>query len=256
MDLSWILGHARIAFYASPSPLSIPLLSSPKPASLLDLCKSITPPCTLNPLLFNGHLQTIWTAVKSQACPLHYHRRIFSCPDPSYPGTFAVDFATDTPAAVPDASLPERTTYFSEDEWAAVGKQSTRPLLIALHGLSGGSHELYLRHVLAPLVDADQPEEQRWDALVVNARGCAKSKITTGVLFNARATWDVCEVVRWAREQWPERKIFAVGFSLGANILTNVCNINGVLVLVILFSRVLCCVVCARGLICLNLVPW
>ena len=80
--------------------------------------------------------------------------------------------------------------------------------------------------MLAPLIDPAQPEETRWDALVVNARGCAMSKITTGVLFNARATWDAREVIRWARETWPDRKIFAVGFSLGANILTNVCIVG------------------------------
>lgn len=228
MDISWIFGHARTEFFAPTDSLSIPLIASPKPVTLLDLCKSITPPCVLNPLLFNGHLQTIWTAVKSQACPLHYRRRIFSCPDPSYPGTFAVDFATDSPAASEDSSLPPRTTHFPESEWTDVGKDTKRPLLIALHGLSGGSHELYLRHVLAPLVDPAQPEEKRWDALVVNARGCAMSKITTGVLFNARATWDAREVVRWARETWPDRKIFAVGFSLGANILTNVGSLNAI----------------------------
>jgi len=135
-----------------------------------------------------------------------------------------VDFATDSPASTTDTTLPERTTYFSEAEWTEAQRDSKRPLLIALHGLSGGSHELYLRHVLAPLVDPAQPEGRRWDAIVVNARGCAMSKITTGVLFNARATWDVRDVVRWAREIWPERQIYAVGFSLGANILTNVCR--------------------------------
>jgi predicted alpha/beta-fold hydrolase len=28
-------------------------------------------------------------------------------------------------------------------------------------------------------------------------------------------------VVNWAREKWPERRLFGAGFSLGANILTN-----------------------------------
>ena len=50
------------------------------------------------------------------------------------------------------------------------------------------------------------------------------SKITSGVLYNARATWDVRQLVTWAREKWPRRKLFGCGFSLGANILVNVCR--------------------------------
>ena len=51
-------------------------------------------------------------------------------------------------------------------------------MLVTLHGLSGGSHEVYLSHVLRPIVDAG------WEAFVVNSRGCAKCKITSGVLLS------------------------------------------------------------------------
>jgi predicted alpha/beta-fold hydrolase len=64
-----------------------------------------------------------------------------------------------------------------------------KPMLIILHGLSGGSHEIYLRHAIAPLI-----EQGNWEICVVNSRGCAMSKITTGILYNARATWDVRQV--------------------------------------------------------------
>lgn len=90
-------------------------------------------------------------------------------------------------------------------------------MVVVLHGLSGGSHEIYLRHVLKPLAEAG------WEGCVVNSRGCAGSGITTGLLYNARATWDVRQVVEWLRERFPNRPLFGVGFSLGANILVNVC---------------------------------
>ena len=82
---------------------------------------------------------------------------------------------------------------------------------------SGGSHEVYLRHAIAPLV-----KEGKWEICVVNSRGCAMSKITSGVLYNARATWDVRQAVKWLRSKYPNRPLFGLGFSLGANILTNV----------------------------------
>jgi len=46
--------------------------------------------------------------------------------------------------------------------------------------------------------------------------------ITTGVLYNARATWDIRQVVKWLGEKFPNRPLFGLGFSLGANILVNV----------------------------------
>ena len=149
-----------------------------------------------------------------------------------------------------EGKLYPRTTYFTEDEWkqegAGAGSLDRKPMLVVLHGLSGGSHEVYLRHVIAPLVphgtkDASsspvigeaeggsgtRTEETTdqglgWEVIVLNARGCARSKITSNILFNARATWDVRQMVSWLREKFPNRPLFGIGFSLGANILTNV----------------------------------
>jgi hypothetical protein len=249
---SW-LGHAKINFDAAERTIPIPLLSEKKTnqeanghpnsttdltapginsQSFLDLCKETTPPCHLNPLLFNGHMQTCWTAVKGLDIPITYKRKIFESTSTLYGdgGSFAVDFVVPTPKSAlhthikddPALALPPRTTYFSDEEFSSLGSYDQKPLLIMLHGLAGGSHEIYLRHVLKPLCLDVASEDERWEALVVNARGCAHSKITSSVLYNARATWDVRQVVQWARETWPKRKLFAIGFSLGANILTNV----------------------------------
>lgn len=207
-----------------------------KNISLAELCKESTPSkCQLNPLLFNGHLQTAWTAVKNDDVPVYYKRWTFESVNPSYSGSFEVDFVVapydasaaagcessdtgSTSAASADVNrgLPERTTFFSEKEFAALPSNDTKPMLVVLHGLSGGSHELYLRHTVQPLV------QQGWEACVVNFRGCAQSKITSSILYNARATWDIRQFVRWAREKFPSRSLFGIGFSLGANILTNV----------------------------------
>ncbi|KAF2085764.1 AB-hydrolase YheT [Saccharata proteae CBS 121410] len=216
MDLSWILGHAQTSYYNHPSPINLQTKSGAK-ISLPDLVQSVTPPCQLNPLLFNGHLQTGYTVVKGVDIPVIYKRKIFEATEPNYPGTFAVDFVHRIQSEKPDESLPPRTTYFTDQEFGEVGSLDSKPMLVTLHGLSGGSHEIYLRHVLAPLTT----EEGGWEACVVNSRGCAMSKITTPVLYNARATWDVRQVVEWLREKFPNRPLFGIGFSLGANILTN-----------------------------------
>lgn len=215
--MEW-LGHARTTFTHSPTPLTLKKKDGSS-TDLLRICEESTPPCRLNPLLFNGHLQTIWTAVKDDGPPIHYKRKLFESDDPAYHGSFAIDFAT-RPFLESDDTLPPQTAYFSDEENAGIGSLDDRPMLVTLHGLSGGSHEVYLRQVLAPLVGADG--EGQWEACVVNSRGCAMHKITSSILYNARATWDCRQTVKWLRKTFPNRPLYGVGFSLGANILTNV----------------------------------
>ena len=215
MGFGRIIGRATITYHHSRNSLRIPLKNGEN-ISFVDLCRSTIPPCRLNPFLFNGHLQTMWTVLKFQDVPVYYKRHVFENEDPIYKGTFAVDFVVRPYEGV-DPTLPERTTYFSDKDFVALSSSDSRPMLVVLHGLSGGSHELYLRHVLAPLIS----EEGGWEACVVNSRGCAMSKITSSVLYNARATWDVRQTVKWLRKTFPNRPLFGVGFSLGANIITN-----------------------------------
>ena len=208
------LGFAKASFHHAPQSLTLRTKKG-ESISFSDFCKNVMPPCRLNPFLFNGHLQTMWTALKGQDVPVYYKRKIFENQDPVYTGTFAVDFVVKPYQGV-DASLPKRTTYYSDEEFMDIGSDDTKPMLVTLHGLSGGSYELYLRHVLSLLL------EQGWEGCVVNSRGCARSKITSSVLYNARATWDTKQTVEWLRETFPNRPLFGIGFSLGANILTNV----------------------------------
>lgn len=214
VELSW-LGHAKKTFTHSPNPIKLAMRDGSR-ISLADLCEETAPPCHLNPLLFNGHIQTIWTVMKDAGPQIIYKRRIFESDDPAYAGQFSVDFVVQTPSPKDD-TLPVLTTYYSEKEFEQIDSLDSKPMLVTLHGLSGGSHELYLRHALAPLV----AKEGGWEACVINSRGCAMSKITTPLLYNARATWDIRQIVKWLREKFPNRPLFAIGFSLGANILTN-----------------------------------
>ncbi|KAF2443536.1 medium-chain fatty acid ethyl ester synthase/esterase 1 [Karstenula rhodostoma CBS 690.94] len=215
--MAFLFGHAETSYTHHQTPISLPTKSGSK-TSFADLIKSATPPCRLNPLLFNGHLQTMWTAVKDDGPPVYYKRKIYESTHSVYPGQFTVDFVISKDeglASKVDENLPERTTFYSEGQWATVGSDDKKPMLVCLHGLSGGSHEVYLRQCVAPLTAIG------WEACVVNGRGCAMSKITTPRLFNARATWDVRQLVEHLRDLFPNRPLYAVGFSLGANILTN-----------------------------------
>ncbi|RVX69431.1 hypothetical protein B0A52_06494 [Exophiala mesophila] len=209
-----LLGYAQTKYYHSPETLQVRTKSGSS-TSFADFCKSVVPQCRLSPFLFNGHLQTIWTVLKGDDIPIFYKRKTFENEDPTYTGQFTVDFVT-APNSLADPELPPRTSYFTDDEFDQVGSLDRRPMLVMLHGLKGGSHEIYIRHVLQPLVGTGG-----WEACVVNSRGCSNSKITTSILYNARATWDIRQTVRWLKKTYPNRPLFGIGFSLGANILTN-----------------------------------
>ena len=235
--LSCVRPSGRIAFYHPKDNRLLLTRKSQKPdakkqqVTFADICREATPSkIQLNPFLFNGHLQTAWTALKHDGVPVYYKRRTFESENPIYSGQFSVDFVVE-PYEIPDddvltdrarkytqpSGLPVRTSFFSENEFSALPSDDTKPMLVTLHGLSGGSHEIYLRHILAPLV-----ADGSWEACVVNCRGCAQTRISTGVLYNARATWDMRQTVKWLRKTFPNRPLFGIGFSLGANILANV----------------------------------
>ncbi|CAL9077567.1 unnamed protein product [Musa acuminata var. zebrina] len=87
------------------------------------------------------------------------------------------------------------------------------PVLILLPGLTGGSDDTYVRHMLV------RARSKGWRVVVFNSRGCAKSPVTTPQFYSASFTEDLCQVVSHVSTRYPKSKIYAVGWSLGANIL-------------------------------------
>lgn len=195
--MEW-LGRASVDFVHAPVPRTVIEKDGSK-TDLLKIVENATPPCQLNPLLFNGHLQTMWTATKPAGPKIHYKRKTFEADHAVYQGSFAVDFVVD-PFEESDPEMPRRTLNYTPDELETIGSDDTKPMLVVMHGLSGGSHEVYLRWAIEPLIGAGG-----WECCVVNSRGCAWSKITSGVLYNARATWDIRQVGR-LRFQEPRKK--------------------------------------------------
>ncbi|MBW0476967.1 hypothetical protein O181_016682 [Austropuccinia psidii MF-1] len=143
--------------------------------------------------LFSGHLQTIYSAFGdfSKIDEIDYQRKLIKLPDG---GQLALDL---TP--------PDRFSTFND----------STPVLIVLHGLTGGSHESYVRSVLSPLIN-----RLGWRAVVANFRGCAGSKLTSQILYNAGATEDLRVAIRFLKQTvCPQTPLHAIGFSLGANVL-------------------------------------
>lgn len=186
-------------------------------SNFAETCKSVTPPCRLNPFLFNGHLQTLWNNFFRHSVSIHYKRRYYEQQDPRYPGSFAIDFVS-RPETTNESGSKAKTVLFPDEEFRKINSDDSKPMLVVLHSLGGGSHERYLREAIAPLVS----EKGGWEACVVISRGCSGTQLSSNLLYNARATWDLKQSVVWLRKTFPNRPLYGLGFSIGANILTNV----------------------------------
>ncbi|KII88545.1 hypothetical protein PLICRDRAFT_111152 [Plicaturopsis crispa FD-325 SS-3] len=148
--------------------------------------------------LFNGHLQTGWCVVGdfSKVDKVVYERKCIRLVDG---GTLGLDF---TPPF-------EEQRHMKEDT----------PVIVVLHGLTGGSYEAYVRAILAPACRPVAEGGLGYRAVVVNFRGCAGVPITSPQLYSAGHTDDIRQALFYITKRYPNAPFLGVGFSLGANVL-------------------------------------
>lgn len=186
----------------------------------------------LNPWLFNGVLQTLYysSADSSNRFQIYYGRELFHYADG---GVCLLDYVILPPASKAEfdnlyrqtlpANWPRlmpRLRFFTADELAHLqppNQPETKPLCIVIHGLAGGSHEPLIRNLAENLTLG--ANAGRWDVVVINNRGCCRTKVTSEQLFTAFSLGDVAEVVEELRRRYPHRPLYAVGFLFGAVIL-------------------------------------
>ncbi|KAI0736968.1 AB-hydrolase YheT [Fomitopsis betulina] len=148
--------------------------------------------------LFNGHLQTAYAVIGdfSNIDRVEYDRTLLRTLDG---GTIGLD---STPTA-DECDLPEDA-----------------PIVVVLHGLTGGSHESYVRAILAPVCTPIEQGGLGYRGIVVNFRGCAGVPLTSPQLYSAGHTDDIRIAVMHIANRYPKARLLGIGFSLGANVLT------------------------------------
>lgn len=189
----------------------------------------------LSSILFNGHLQTCYTGIKSfnHIDEVYYRRYILSYP---HGGEGALDFAFNDPVNSPlntEVPYPNQKpfeppllgyySYLSPND-PNLSSDDSRPVLLMCHGLTGGSHESYLRSIIKCFLDSNNErnsEDTDFVVCVLNSRGCCQSNITTSQLYNGGWTNDLRYCVQFLHKQFPNRPLYLMGFSLGASIVTN-----------------------------------
>eukprot|EP00903_Cladosiphon_okamuranus_P020035 g18403.t1 len=87
------------------------------------------------------------------------------------------------------------------------------PTLLVIHGLNGHSEEACV------LYSMENAHARGWRSVAMNHRGCGGTRLTSGWAYNGSYTGDVRMAVSHIRERYPDAPIFAIGYSLGANLL-------------------------------------
>ena len=166
------------------------------------------------PWIFNGHLMTILGVIFRPLPKLTFHRVVLPVDDIG--STIAMDWHTHPTAG--------------------------QPILLILHGLTGGSDNEYIRWMTQYAT-----EKFHLCCVVSHARGCGRSQLTSPRSFCAAHTNDLRVSLKYLRSiVGSDTPIFAVGYSLGAGILTkylgeenNQCSLEGAIICCASFNMLL-----------------
>eukprot|EP00873_Tetraselmis_striata_P045673 jgi/Tetstr1/465937/TSEL_010551.t1 len=149
----------------------------------------------------NGHILTVWSALRRDAPEVIYSRRCLVTPDG---GTLGLDFVQGV--------MSDRHTG------APAPAPSSGPLVLLCPGLGGDSEDAYVRSMAAAVT------EHGFQCAVLNLRGCGHLDVTSPQLFSARrgSTADLQYALSMLKEELPAGNlIFAAGWSNGGSILLN-----------------------------------
>ncbi len=134
--------------------------------------------------LRNPHLQTLWGPLWRKSLPLAHQRERLWLADGD----------------------------FLDLDWGGPHRADA-PLVLVLHGLTGSSSSHYvlgLQHAL---------QAQGWASVAVNWRGCSGEPNLLARSYHSGASEDLAEVIDHLRAQRPSAPLYAVGYSLGGNVL-------------------------------------
>ncbi|KAK8486231.1 hypothetical protein V6N13_090250 [Hibiscus sabdariffa] len=184
--------------------------------SCSDLGRSVAAKCKIlqrrylaTPWLSSPHLQTAFLSFHGRPPPVTYRRHLFRAFDG---GTIALDWLTYSDVVEGSSSVIDGS---------AACKGDKTPIVIVIPGLSSDSTAAYVKHL------AFYMARHGWNVVVCNHRGLGGVALTSDCCYNAGWTEDVRKIVDHISCEYPEAPLYAVGTSIGANILVKYLGEDG-----------------------------
>jgi len=172
-----------------------------KAISYLDSKKHVFYPAFLtNPKLFGGHVQTILTMIKADYVPIRLPTSIYFQYDENELFTFE-DGGKTLISYKFDKCTDEK-----------------RDLLFFFSGQVGSNQSIYLKNIMKEAYD-----NRGYDVCMISFRGQSGTKLVTPQLYNALSVDDIREPMEHVLRTrcLNGTKAYAIGVSMGANILAN-----------------------------------
>jgi len=91
--------------------------------------------------------------------------------------------------------------------------QADTPLVLVLHGLTGSSNSPYVAGLQRAMA------QQGWGSVALNWRGCSGEPNLLSRSYHSGASEDLASVIAHLRAKRPLAPLYAVGYSLGGNVL-------------------------------------
>ncbi|XWS55309.1 hypothetical protein CRYUN_Cryun10bG0164000 [Craigia yunnanensis] len=177
--------------------------------SVVSKCKILHGRYLVTPWLSSPHLQTAFLSVFGRAPSVTYKRHLFRALDG---GTIALDWLTYY-------DVLEGTSRMIDSSTALKGDKT--PIVIVIPGLTSDSASAYLKHLAFNLA------RQGWNIVVTNHRGLGGVSLTSDCCYNAGWTEDVREIIDHIHCEYPGAPLYAVGTSIGANVLVKYLGEDG-----------------------------
>ncbi|XP_039014858.1 embryogenesis-associated protein EMB8-like isoform X2 [Hibiscus syriacus] len=181
-----------------------------------DLGRSVAAKCKIfqqrylvTPWLSSPHIQTAFLTFHGRPPPVTYRRHLFRAFDG---GTIALDWLTYSDVLEGASGVIDGST---------ARKDGKTPIVIVIPGLTSDSTDAYVMHL------AFKMARQGWNVVVSNHRGLGGVSLTSDCCYNAGWTEDVRKVIEHIRCEYPEAPLYAVGTSIGANILVKYLGEDG-----------------------------
>ncbi|XP_012482347.1 embryogenesis-associated protein EMB8 isoform X1 [Gossypium raimondii] len=162
-------------------------------------CKILHGRYLATPWLSSPHFQTTFLNFFGNPPAFSYRRQLFHASDG---GTIALDWLTSS-----DISRGAFEVNHT------ISKEDTTPLVVVIPGLTSDSTSSYIKHLAFGLA------KHGWNVVVSNHRGLGGVSITSDCFYNAGWTEDARVVIDYLHHQYPKAPLFAIGTSIGANIL-------------------------------------